>query len=312
MSNQHILIGIRSAVEAKFKKVAVLMGGISSERDVSLRSGVAIVQGLTDAGCDVTGIVLDRESIDGLIPDGTEAVFVALHGGYGENGGVQSDLNRLGIPYTGPGAKACAIAIDKVATKKEFIRAGIPTPAYKLIEPSDNDSGLPFPLAVKPPCDGSSFGLTCPCYEQDWLHALEIARKIDPQVLVEEYISGREWTVAVVAGEALPIIEITPNGGVYDFASKYTKGATEYKALDDNATTVKCKELALRACDVIGARGLSRVDFRVTDNGDCLALEVNTVPGFTATSLVPKAAAKAGMSFSEVCVKILNLAQIDC
>lgn len=299
-------------MEAKFKNVSVLMGGVSTERDVSLRSGAAIAQGLIDAGCNVTSVVLDKESIDGLIPKDTEAAFIALHGGYGENGGVQADLNRLGIPYTGPGAKACAIAMDKVATKKEFISAAIPTPAYKLIEPGDNDPGLPFPLAVKPPCDGSSFGLTCPCHEQDWTHALEIARKIDPKVLVEEYIPGREWTVAVVAGEALPIIEIAPNGGVYDFASKYTKGATVYKALDDDDITCKCKELALRACDVIGARGLSRVDFRVTDNGDCLALEVNTVPGFTATSLVPKAAAKAGMSFSEVCVKILNLAQIDC
>lgn len=299
-------------VEAKFKNVAVLMGGISTERDVSLRSGAAIAQGLTEAGCSVTSIVLDKESIEGLIPEGTEAVFIALHGGYGENGGVQADLNRLGIPYTGPGAKACAIAMDKVATKKELIQAKIPTPAYKLLGPNDNDPEINFPLAVKPPCDGSSFGLTCPCYEQDWSQALEIARKIDPQVLVEEYIPGREWTVAVVAGEALPIIEIAPNGGVYDFASKYTKGATVYRALDDDSITLKCKELALQACEVIGARGLSRVDFRVTDNGDCFALEVNTVPGFTATSLVPKAAAKAGMSFSDVCVKILNLAQIDC
>lgn len=295
----------------KFRKVAVLMGGISSERDVSLRSGAGIAQGLIDAGCDVTSVVLDEESIEGRIPAGTEAVFIALHGGYGENGKVQADLNRLGIPYTGPGAKASAIAIDKVATKKEFIKAGIPTPAYQILDAGEAKTSLKFPLAVKPPRDGSSVGLTCPCYPEEWEKALETARKIDERVLVEEYIPGREWTASVVAGEALPIIEIAPNCGVYDYASKYTKGATVYTPLDDTPLTLKCKALALKACEAIGARGLSRVDFRVTEAGECYALEVNTVPGFTATSLVPKAAAKAGLSFSETCVKILNLARVD-
>ena len=295
----------------KFKKVAVLMGGVSSERDVSLRSGAGIAQGLIDAGCDVTGIVLDEESIAGKIPAGTEAVFIALHGGYGENGGVQADLNKLGIPYTGPGAKASAIAMDKIATKREFIKAGIPTPKYQLLEPGDAATTLPFPLAVKPPCDGSSVGLTCPCYPEEWERALETARKIDSRVLVEEYIPGKEWTASIVAGEALPIIEIAPNCGVYDYASKYTKGATTYTPLDDTPQTLACKALAVKACEAIGARGLSRVDFRVTPDGRFYALEVNTVPGFTATSLVPKAAAKAGLSFSETCVKILNLARID-
>lgn len=295
----------------KFRKVAVLMGGVSSERDVSLRSGAGIAQGLIDAGCEVTSVVLEEESIEGKIPEGTEAVYIALHGGYGENGGVQADLNRLGIPYTGPGAKASAIAMDKNETKRYFAEAGILTPRGEILEAGEKETHMTFPLAVKPPCDGSSVGLTCPCYPEEWEKALEAARKVDERVLVEEYIRGREWTVAVVAGEALPVIEIVPNGGVYDYASKYTKGATEYHALDDSELTRKCQAIAKKACEAIGARGISRVDFRVTDSGECYALEVNTVPGFTATSLVPKAAAKAGLSYSETCVKILNLARID-
>lgn len=295
----------------KFRKVAVLMGGISSERDVSLRSGASIAQGLIDAGCDVTGVVLDSESIEGRIPAGTEAVFIALHGGYGENGGVQADLNKLGIPYTGSGAKASALAMDKVATKRAFIAAGILTPAYRLLEPGEDDAGMAFPLAVKPPCDGSSVGLTCPCYPEEWKHALDVARAVDQRVLVEEFIPGKEWTASIVAGETLPIIEIAPNGGVYDYASKYTKGATVYTPLADTDLSRACKAIAVKACEAIGVRGLARVDFRVKDDGTCYALEVNTVPGFTATSLVPKAAAKAGLSFSETCAKILNLARVD-
>lgn len=295
----------------KFQKVAVLMGGISSEREVSLRSGKAISAGLTEAGVNVTEVVIDKESLDGMIPSGTEAVFIALHGGYGENGGVQSDLNKLGLPYTGPGAVASKIAIDKVATKEAFIKAGVLTPKYQFLEENETTPLLDFPVVVKPPKDGSSVGLTCPCSREEWDLALATARKVDKTVLVEEYIPGREWTVSVVAGKALPIIDIAPNGGVYDYASKYTKGATIYTPLDDSDLTRYCQEQALKACDALGIRGLSRVDFRVTEDGKCYALEINTVPGFTATSLVPKAAAKAGMSFSELCVSVLNLAVVD-
>ncbi len=296
---------------SRFKNVAVLMGGVSSEREVSLRSGEAIAKGLEEAGCSVSRVVLESESIEGLIPEGTEAVFIALHGGYGENGGVQADLNRLGIPYTGPGAETSEIAIDKVATKLRLIDDGIPTPAYQLVGEGESKCALAFPVVVKPPRDGSSVGLTCPCSEAQWDEALETARKVDSKVLVEEYIEGREWTVAVVAGEALPVIEIRPHEGVYDYTSKYTAGMTEYILLDDSELTRKAQALALKACEAIGVRGLSRVDFRVSPDAELYVLEINTVPGFTATSLVPKAAKKAGMTFSETCVKILNLAQID-
>lgn len=297
---------------ARFVNVAVVMGGTTSEREVSLRSGSCIAKGLSDAGCAVRSVVIGEDSIAGMIPSGTEAVFIALHGGYGENGGIQTDLDRMGIPYTGPGAKASALAIDKLATKRVLREAGVLTPAGALVAESGAiPEGLSFPLAVKPRADGSSVGLTCPCDEGQWAAAVATASRMGEGVLAEEYIAGREWTVGIIAGRALPVIEIAPRSGVYDYGSKYTKGATSYTPLDDTPLTVKCQEAAMRAFNAIGARGLSRVDFRVTPSGECYALEVNTVPGFTETSLVPKAAAKAGMTFPETCMAILETARCD-
>ncbi|MBR0056576.1 MAG: D-alanine--D-alanine ligase [Kiritimatiellae bacterium] len=295
-----------------YRKVAVLMGGVSSEREVSLRSGECIARGLEEAGCDVSRVVLDAESVAGLIPGGTEAVFIALHGGYGENGGVQRDLDAMGLKYTGPGAAASALAMDKWATKRVFNARGISTPRGTLANVGDAPPrDLAFPLVVKPRSDGSSVGLTCPCGEGEWGAALEKAAALGEGVLVEEYIPGKEWTVGLIGGRPLPVIEIAPKGGVYDYGSKYTKGATTYTPLDETPLTRECQAVAVRAFEAIGARGLARVDFRVTPSGRCLALEVNTVPGFTETSLVPKAAAKAGMSFSETCLAILSLAACD-
>lgn len=295
----------------KYQKVAVLMGGVSSEREVSLRSGAAVAKALREAGRDVTEVILDQPSLDGLVLD-CDAAFIALHGGYGENGGVQADLERLGIPYTGPGPVASRIAMDKIETKHVLIAAGIPTPPFAIVGPGDSpeDIALSFPIVIKPPRDGSSVGLTCPCDKSDLSAAIAKARAIDPEVLVEEYIPGREWTVAVIGGEALPVIQISPKGGVYDYASKYTAGATVYEALDETPLTRKCREMALAACNAVGVRGISRVDFRVTDDGHPFVLEINTVPGFTSTSLVPKAAAKAGWSFPFTCARVLDLATI--
>lgn len=294
----------------KFHKVAVLMGGISSERDVSLRSGAAIAQGLRDAGYDVTEVPIEREEVYGL-PEGCEAVFIALHGGYGENGGVQRDLEKLGIPYTGPGPRASAIAMDKILTKEKFVAAGIPTAPYEVLHSGEDKTKLPYPLVVKPPRDGSSVGLTCPVMESNWEKALAAARKVDPEVLVERYVPGREWTVAVINDEPLPVVQIDPKSGVYDFHSKYTAGETVYTLLDDTPLTKECQALAVKACHAIGVHALGRVDFRVTDVDTCYALEVNTVPGFTATSLVPKAAAKAGIPFPDLCSRILESASFE-
>lgn len=293
----------------KFKKVAVVMGGVSSEREVSLRSGASIAKALREAGCEVTEVVLDSESVEGL-PKDCEAVYIGLHGGYGENGGIQADLEKLGIPYTGSGPEASRIAMDKILSKEIFDKAGIPNAPYEVLKAGENTTKLNFPVVVKPPRDGSSVGLTCPCSKEEFAVALERARKVDPEVLVEEFIPGLEWTVAVIAGESMPVIQIEPKSGVYDYEAKYTSGAALETALDDTEDTLACRRLAVEACKAIGVRGLARVDFRVTPEGKFYVLEINTLPGFTATSLVPQAAAKAGLSRSEICVKVLNMATV--
>ena len=292
------------------KRVAVVMGGTSSEREVSLKSGAAVVEGLKQAGYDAVPVVLDEDRIDRL-PEGVEAVFLALHGGYGENGGVQADLDKLAMPYTGPGAAASRITIDKIATKRVLDAAGVPTAAYEVLPRGTDVTSLPLPVVVKPPRDGSSVGISKVTEPGQWAAALKTARDVDPQgeVLVEAYIPGREWTVGVIGGEALPVVEILAPGGWYGFQEKYTKGVTNYvfpDAVEDAPLVAQCQLFALLAFQAAGCRGVSRIDFRVTPDGLPYVLEINTIPGFTATSLLPKAAAKAGMPFSALCAKLLE------
>lgn len=299
----------------RFQKVAVLMGGCSSEREISLASGHAVTEGLREAGCAVTPVVLDEERLDSRL-DGQDAAFIALHGGYGENGGVQADLNALKLPYTGPGAKASRIAMCKLATKQRLIEAGVPTAAFEALAAGTNRTRMPLPVVVKPPRDGSSVGISIVRTPAQWDAALAAARKLDAagEVLVEAYLPGREMTVGIVGDEALPVIEIQPLRGWYDFTSKYTKGATQYlfpRAEQDAALTRRCQELALAAFRAVGCRGLGRVDFRVLPDGRPFVLEINTIPGFTTTSLLPKAAAQAGVPFARLCERILSLARCD-
>ncbi len=294
------------------KRVAVVMGGTSSEREVSLRSGAAAIEGLKEAGFDVVPVILDENSIEAL-PVGVEAVFLTLHGGYGENGGVQADLDKLGIPYTGPGAAASRITIDKIATKRILEKAGVPTAPFDVLPRGQNVTTLPLPVVVKPPCDGSSVGISKVTEAGQWDAALKAAREVDPkgEVLVEAFIPGREWTVGVVGDEALPVVEIQAPDGWYGYAEKYTKGMTRYvfpESKEDAPLVAQCQIFALLAFKAVGCRGMSRIDFRVTPEGRPYVLEINTIPGFTATSLLPKAAAKAGMSFSALCAKLLKLA----
>ena len=286
------------------------MGGTSSEREVSLRSGAAVVEGLKQAGYDAVPVVLTEDRVDAL-PAGVEAVFIALHGGYGENGGVQADLDRLGVPYTGPGAAASRITIDKIATKRVLEAAGVPTAPFDVLPRGRDATTLPLPVVVKPPRDGSSVGISKVSEPGQWADALKMAREADPQgeVLVEAYIPGREWTVGVIGGEALPVVEILAPNGWYGYTEKYTKGMTEYvfpDSLDDAPLVAQCKVLALLSFQAVGCRGVSRIDFRISPEGQPYVLEINTVPGFTATSLLPKAAAKMGLSFSALCVRLLE------
>ncbi len=323
------------------KKIAVLMGGRSSEREVSLASGRNIAEALASLGTyDVVPIDLTEESLDAL-PADVDAVYIALHGGWGENGGVQAALNARKIPYTGPGVLASQIAMDKVKTKMVLEMKGVPTAAWGLANPDTAASPLPLPVVVKPPCDGSSVGISKVSDAADWPAALAAAfqatRLPNPQTskrpdaqtpiaLVEAFIPGREFTVGVVDGEPLPVIEIVAKGGWYGYDEKYTSNETRYPFLDENerarptgdggagkdeSLAHKLQRLALDAYAAVGCRGVTRVDFRVSPLGHCYVLELNTSPGFTAHSLVPKAGMKTGLSFAGVCDRILACADYD-
>ncbi len=297
----------------QFRNVAVLMGGVSNERQVSLVSGAAVVAGLRELGHIVQPVILERESVDAL-PAGIEAVFLALHGGYGEDGRIQADLDHLGLPYTGSGSRASHLAMDKLLTKRVFVAQGIPTPESAVV--SAGDERMPFapPLVVKPPRDGSSVGVVCVQQASDWARALAEARRFDSEVLVERYIPGREWTVGIVGETCLPVVESQAPDGWYDFRAKYTKGMTTYvfpQQPEDAALRRRCQDLAWSAFQSLGARGLGRIDLRVTPDGHPYVLELNALPGFTPTSLLPKAAAHVGISFAALCDRVLQNARCD-
>lgn len=296
--------------ERKFQKVAVLKGGPSAERDVSLRSGSAVAKGLRDAGYDVTEIDIAGHSFD--LPSGVQAVFVALHGEFGEDGQVQQILESRGIPYTGSGAIASAAAFDKRLAKGILHRNGIPTPEYEVIR-RGGAPGLRPPVVVKPPCQGSSIGVYRVFQEKDWKPALDGAFAFSDELIIERYVEGRELTVGIVGTEVLPAVEIVAQGGWYDFEAKYTSGKTEYivPAAIPADVAARCAAMALRTFTALGCRGMGRVDLRLANDGQAFVLELNNIPGFTETSLLPKAARAAGMSFAELCDRIMSAAMLD-
>ena len=295
--------------ERRFSRVAVLKGGISSEREVSLKSGAAIAQGLREGGYDVTEI--DIESKNFLIPEGIEAVFVALHGQFGEDGGIQQKLTELGIPFTGSGAESSRVSFDKVLTRDCLEQNGVPVPAGEVIEFS-KDRKLPVPLVVKPPREGSSMGCHLVFEESAWEAAFADAASYSPDVLVEEYIPGRELTVGVVDGQVLPVVEIKPDGEWYDFEAKYLKKDTTYvcPAELDPDLEEQLQSIALKTFQCLEASAFGRVDFRLSPENKPYVLELNAIPGFTATSLLPKAALAAGIGFPELCCRIMELAHL--
>ena len=316
------------------KRIAVLMGGTSSERAVSLDSGRNVAEALTSLGkYEVIPIDLTDESLAAL-PPGVEAVYIALHGGWGENGGVQAALNARKIPYTGPGVLASQIAMDKVKTKMVLEMKNVPTAAWGLANPDTPASPLPLPVVVKPPCDGSSVGISKVSKATDWPAALAAAfqtpqhpnaqtpkrpnSQTPPVALVEEFVPGREFTVGLIDGEALPVIEIVAKGGWYGYDEKYKSNETRYPFLGedkgnekDAALAQKLQQIARDAYAAVGCRGVTRVDFRVSPLGRCYVLELNTSPGFTSHSLVPKAGMKTGLTFAGVCDRILSCADYD-
>ena len=302
------------------KKIAVLMGGTSSERAVSLDSGRNVAGALASLGkYEVVPVELSEDGL-GALPDGVDAAYIALHGGWGENGGVQAALDARKIPYTGPGAEASRIAMDKVKTKLVLEMKGVPTAAWSLASAGAKSSPLPLPVVVKPPCDGSSVGISKVSAADQWDAALSAALAAQGgrgEVLVEEYVPGREMTVGIIDGEALPVVEIVARGGWYGYEEKYQSEETRYPFLDDSADPKdaelgeRLKKIALDAYRAVGCRGVTRVDFRVSPLGRAYVLELNTSPGFTAHSLVPKAGIRSGMTFAGVCDRILQSARHD-
>lgn len=307
----------------KDKRIAVVMGGPSTEREVSLNTGGAILAALQEKGYNAVGIDLDpRRFIEQLWEAGTQAVFIAVHGKYGEDGLLQGALEMLGLPYTGSGVLASAIAMDKGITKCLFLQAGISTPKSRLYTAADAKArplaeeiiaAFGLPLVAKPATQGSSIGVTIVKDTASLDAALKTAFQYDDRVMIEEFIAGKELTVGIIGGakpQALPVIEIVPHSGRYDYTSKYTKGATEYlcPAPLDAAVAANVQAEALAAFAALGCRGVARVDVMMDASGKPYVLEVNTIPGMTATSLVPKAAAAAGIPFPDLCEQIVLMA----
>jgi len=301
---------LNSIVREKLK-IVVMLGGPSAEREVSLRSGAGVVKALRSLGHTV--VELDPKTPDWILPPDTKVVCLApLHGTYGEDGTVQRQLAQLDVLYTGCDSEASRIAFDKVLTKQKCIEAGVPTAKFVVVnsEKTPLPKDLQLPLVVKPVRQGSSVGLQFVERAEDWQNALVEALKFDSEVLVEEKIAGRETTVGILDGKALPIVEVRPKAGAYDYKNKYTVGNTEYfcPAEFDAATTQRIQVAALGAFHAIGGRDYARVDVMVSADGLPVVLEVNTLPGMTETSLLPKAAAAAGISYEELCQRMIDLA----
>lgn len=309
----------------KNQVVAVVMGGPSAEREVSLNTGAAIANALREYGyTNVVEIDLDPRNFGKQLAESkAEVVFNAVHGLYGEDGRLQTLLEIREMPYTGSGMIASVSCMDKVITKRMLRDAGISTPACLIV--NKKESGIKekimqrfsLPVVIKPASQGSSIGVEIVKEENQLDEALANAFKYSRDILVEEFISGKELTVSMMQkdGEvvALPVIHIAPHSGMYDYHSKYTKGATEYICpVDlDEETTKKVQEISKQAYEVLGCSGVARADVMLDEEGNGYVLEINTVPGMTATSLVPKAAAAAGISFPELCNIILQSASVN-
>jgi D-alanine-D-alanine ligase len=291
--------------DPKNRLLAVLKGGPGSERDVSLRSGSSVAAALRSGGAQVEEIEVRNREV--FVPEGVELVFNLIHGTFGEDGELQELLDRRGIRYTGEGAEGSRIAFDKILTKRVLADAGIATPRWEVLRAGDKPK-LPLPFVVKAPRQGSSVGV----------HLVHSPEGIDPavadclrygeEVLVEEMIRGRELTVGILGREALPVVEIRPLAGFYDFNNKYTKGATEYlvPAPLEEEESLMIRAMALAAHRALGLNVYGRVDVLYGPEG-ATVLEINTIPGMTETSLLPKAAACSGLDFSALCCRIAEL-----
>jgi len=298
-------------------RVAVLMGGVSDEREISLKSGGAVASALREAGHEVIPFdVVDRQ-LSGLDEIAPEVAFIALHGAFGEDGGVQRLLERKGIPYTGSGPEASRTAMDKLASKRAFVRDSVPVADYLLVDRRRSEAriaqqarDLGFPLVCKPADSGSSLGVTIVRDPKDLPRAISRAFAHGSTVFLERYVRGREFTVGILDGKALPMIELVVSGEFFDYVAKYEDSDTRYitpVALIESVYR-KALDVSVRAYDCLGCRHFARVDLRYGYDGGLYVLELNTIPGFTPRSLLPLAAAQAGTDFTELCDSIVRMA----
>ena len=312
---------VSAPAPASFGKVGVLFGGRSAERDISIMSGSGVLAALQSRGIDAHAFDPGQRSIAELASEQFDRVFIALHGRFGEDGSLQGALEQLGIPYTGSGVMACAIGMDKIYTKMIWLMHGLPTPKYAALDGSADlaqvAQELGLPLIVKPPHEGSTIGITKVSALADMEGAYALAARFDDVVLAEQFITGREFTVAIVGhgknARALPIVEIVAPQGNYDYQNKYFNDDTVYTcpALLDAASACEIERVAVAAYRALDCEGWGRVDvlLRASDNLPFL-LEVNTAPGMTSHSLVPMAARAVGISYEDLCVEILQSARL--
>jgi len=298
-------------------QVVVLMGGVSNEREISMESGKAVAEGLRSVGLGVREVVVTDRRLSAMAEVRCDVAFIALHGPFGEDGGVQAILEAQDIPYTGSGVAASMRAMDKVLSKEIFQARGIPTAAYEVVNGKADlrvlgklGRKLRYPMAVKPAREGSSLGVSIVHDRDELVQAVEVAGTFGPVSIVEKYVKGRELTVGILGEATLPIIELKPKHAFFDFAAKYEDGVTEYVIAPELADDVSAKvaSTALAAFRALGCTGFGRVDMVLTEGNEPCVLEVNTIPGFTRHSLVPMAAEAAGIEFPELCGRIVELA----
>lgn len=311
-----------AAMKEEFGKVGVLFGGRSAERDISLMSGAGVLKALQDQGIDAHAFDPAKRSLAELAAEKFDRVFIALHGRYGEDGTLQGALEQLGIPYTGPGVLASAIAMDKAMTKRVWLHSGLSTPDFVMLNADSDWKGiatrLGLPLIVKPAHEGSTLGLTKVKSTDELPAAYALAAKFDKAVMAEQFISGMELTCPVMGyadtARALPVVRIVAPDANYDYQNKYFSDETQYLCPSGLPPTQEkqIQELVLQSYRTLGCRGWARADVMVreSDNQPFL-LEINTSPGMTSHSLVPMSAAAAGMTYEKLCVEILRMAALD-
>jgi D-alanine-D-alanine ligase len=300
----------------KTKKTAVLMGGLSEEREVSLKSGAAVHQALLSKGYNALALDVDRDISRVLASEGVEIAFIALHGRYGEDGAIQGLLELMGIPYTGSGVLASALALNKIYAKAAFRAAGLKVAPYTVLRRGESldtaSMGFPLPVVVKPSQEGSSVGVSIVKSADMIGPALELAFTYDREILIEQFIEAREIQVGILSDRALGAIEIVPLNEFYDFEAKYTAGKAEhiYPARLCGDLYRRALETGLAAHGALGCSDYSRVDLLITEQEECFVLEVNTLPGMTATSLLPEIAQGSGIDFEDLVERILLSASL--